>query len=254
MNLIMGSDTAWCVGCGERKPKRKMDFVRYDLGFCRACCNGNLHKPQPFIDEKKRLDFLMSPFQYSEPVRNALLAFKFDACVGYRYIFAHYINQMLDAFMAQEERDWIHTYNVVIPVPLSARRLRERGYNQAELVAREVSTHIGIPLDTEMLYKIHHTGRQSEVSWENRAANVRGCYQVNELAVRGKHIILIDDIYTSGATMAECADTLKAAGAAGVMGITVARTIRREKTEAQLMFEELEAMRNPRRIPMVAFR
>src|SRR3990167_1043234 len=122
------------------------------------------------------------------------------------------------------ERIWkkLETENwLVVPVPLSKNKLRHRGYNQAELIARELSGNVR----ADVLFKKFHTKSQVEVkNKEERLVNIIGSFEIkNPEKIKGKKIILIDDVYTTGATMREAKKILISAGVKKVVGIAVAR-------------------------------
>lgn len=113
---------------------------------------------------------------------------------------------------------------ILIPVPLSKKRLKWRGFNQAEELAQELSKILKIPIIRNCLIKIRDTILQVELLEKEREENVLGAFlakKKNEL--KGKRVLLIDDIFTTGATMEECAQVLKKAGAKEVIGMVVAR-------------------------------
>jgi len=115
---------------------------------------------------------------------------------------------------------------VLAPVPLHPRRLRERGYNQSALLAKELGKLIGIPVDETSLTRVRYVLPQARTgSVEERRANVSGVFECRGDNVRGKKVIVIDDVSTSGATLNACASALKAAGAVAVWGLTLAREI-----------------------------
>jgi len=113
----------------------------------------------------------------------------------------------------------------ILPVPLSPTRLRERGFNQALLLARQLSRAHSIPLRYEALRRVRHTPPQTQLSGPEREKNIRGAFEVpHPEMVEGKHILLIDDVLTTGATVRECAKVLRRAGAKQVDVLTLART------------------------------
>jgi len=114
----------------------------------------------------------------------------------------------------------------VIPVPLSKKRLRERGFNQSELIAKILAEHFGLPIDASSLTRAKNTKPQSETkNLAERRENVRACFFVTHPeAVAGRNILLIDDVTTSGATLFEAASALKSAGARKILAMTVAKT------------------------------
>jgi ComF family protein len=109
-------------------------------------------------------------------------------------------------------------------VPLSGRRQRQRGFNQSAELAKELAKKLSIPLLDGCLIKVKNTASQVELSEKERKENVKGAFLVKKSAgVKDQKIILIDDVYTTGSTMEECARVLKKAGAKQVWGIVVAR-------------------------------
>ncbi len=116
---------------------------------------------------------------------------------------------------------------VLIGVPLHPRRLRERGYNQSNLLARELSRRVGLPVVEDCLIRVKQAQPQvSAVDVEERRRNVADAFVCRDERVKGKQIILIDDVCTSGATLESCAAALKNKGAVSVWGLTLAREIR----------------------------
>jgi ComF family protein len=112
---------------------------------------------------------------------------------------------------------------VVIPVPLSPQRLRERGYNQAGLLARGFAELAGLRYAPEGAGRVRHTASQVGLSAEQRRANVAGAFEGRPRFVAGRAVILVDDVRTTGATLEACAEALRAAGAASIWGLTLAR-------------------------------
>lgn len=106
-------------------------------------------------------------------------------------------------------------FDTIVPVPISRRRLGERGFNQSELVARRVGDDCSMAVDTKCLIRIRHTAEQMRLGPQERQNNVKDAFSARGVA--GKRIILLDDVYTTGATSAECAAALMAAGACDVI-------------------------------------
>ena len=119
--------------------------------------------------------------------------------------------------------------SVLIPVPLSKNKFKERGYNQSEELAKELSKVLQIPTITDVLIKIKTTKSQMELSKEEREKNLVGAFTIKNSGTTGvapfsdKKIFLVDDVYTTGSTMEECAEVLRQAGAKQVWGIALAR-------------------------------
>lgn len=114
---------------------------------------------------------------------------------------------------------------VIIPIPVSAKRLRERGFNQAQLIAKHLSDITGLPSFTNVLYKNQHTLSQVETkSREKRLKNLKNSFAVkNAELIKNKTIFIVDDVSTTGATISEARKVLKKAGAKKVVGLVVAR-------------------------------
>ena len=113
--------------------------------------------------------------------------------------------------------------DVLVPVPLHPKRERERGYNQSELLARELSKATGIPLESRVLRRTRDTPPQVSIDgYQERKRNIEGAFECTS-ALDMPSVLLIDDVVTTGSTMSACAGALKAAGAQSVWGLAVAR-------------------------------
>jgi len=115
---------------------------------------------------------------------------------------------------------------VLVPVPLHQKRLRERGYNQSSLLARELGKLINLPAVDDCLIRQRHAPPQARTSTvEERWSNIADAFACRDHRLRDKQVLLIDDVSTSGATLDTCAAALKAAGATSVWGLVMAREI-----------------------------
>ncbi|MCD7895988.1 MAG: ComF family protein [Planctomycetaceae bacterium] len=112
--------------------------------------------------------------------------------------------------------------DVVVPVPLHAKRQRERGYNQSALLARAVAADAGLPLDDGAIVRIRETVPQIHLQRETRLVNLVGAF-ASRRSLAGKRVLLVDDVMTTGATMAACAEALRDGGARAVYGLVFAR-------------------------------
>jgi ComF family protein len=112
--------------------------------------------------------------------------------------------------------------DVIVPVPLHASRLRERGYNQSELLAWEVSRAIGLPVNTSALERARKTKSQMTLGAAERHQNVVAAFSCSKELAR-QNVLLIDDVCTTGATLDACAAAMKEKGATSVWGLTLAR-------------------------------
>jgi ComF family protein len=116
--------------------------------------------------------------------------------------------------------------DVLVPVPLDRRRLRERGYNQADLIAKPLARLLGIPFRSYLLVRTSPRPNQLRLTRRERWETVRGAYATHERALVDKlRVLLVDDVFTTGATLDACSKALKGAGAARVVGLTVARAL-----------------------------
>ncbi|HEY59107.1 MAG TPA: ComF family protein [Anaerolineae bacterium] len=120
-------------------------------------------------------------------------------------------------------QNWI--IDIIIPVPLSEKRKRSRGYNQASRLAKPIAKSLMKPFLPEGLIKEKETKSQVGLSFEERKKNVTGAFSANSDIVNSRNILLVDDVITTGATLQACAMSLKKAGAVRVYGITIARTM-----------------------------
>ncbi|MGB7949152.1 MAG: ComF family protein [Candidatus Binatia bacterium] len=116
--------------------------------------------------------------------------------------------------------------DLIVPVPLHPKRLRWRGFNQSLLLARQVSRKYDVPVDPFLLDRRRETLTQTELTEEERRRNVRGAFETDpKKSLKGRRVLLVDDVYTSGATVNECSRVLMRAGAREVTVLTLARTI-----------------------------
>jgi len=122
-------------------------------------------------------------------------------------------------------RNWIGRETLVTPVPLHPARLRKRGFNQAQLIAEVLSEELGLALETKGLKRIKNTGAQMEIKdGDKRKTNVKGCFSADREKFSGKTVLLVDDVYTSGATIKEAASALRQAGAKEINVLVLAKT------------------------------
>ncbi|MFA5367262.1 MAG: ComF family protein [Dehalococcoidia bacterium] len=164
------------------------------------------------------MDGVYSVFEYGGAIRQAIIQMKY-----------HNVRTLADPlsrFLAEYLSEHRMSFDIIIPVPIHKRRLRERGYNQTALLARKLSRISRIPLMERALVRTRHTPSQAKSeSVEQRRENIRNAFACVSRSVSGKHILLIDDVCTSGATLNSCAASLKSAGAASVWGLTLAKEL-----------------------------
>lgn len=188
---------------------------RGEDGVCALCPDGLPRHPAP--KAVAGCTVCLSALWYQDGVREGVHRYKFDGGAGHARLFGMLMAQCLS------ER-WEAGADLVTWVPLHPRRLAQRGYDQAELLAVRVGELRGIP-SGRTLEKIRDTGAQSHLRDEGeRFANAAGAYRaLPGVDLAGKRVVLVDDVVTTGGTMAECAACLRRAGAETVVGLTLAR-------------------------------
>ena len=189
-------------------------------GVCRFCESKlPFVPPDGQVQSFKNVDKCLTPLCYEGTVRESLHRYKFSSLTAYADIYSELIGKCID-----ENRI---SCDIITWIPLSRRRLRKRGYDQAELLARLIAKRQGMSC-VKLLKKLRDNPPQSGTgSPEKRKANVKGIYAcVKPEQIKGKTILLIDDIVTTGATLSEAAGVLKKAGAAAVYCAAVARSAR----------------------------
>lgn len=160
-------------------------------------------------------DYARSAALFEGALREALHAFKFS---GKRAL-ARPLGDLAAEHCAATLAEAIEA---VVPVPLARERERERGFNQAELLAQRVARRLGVPLRPRWLWRVRPTRPQSDLAASERRANVRGAFRASS-RVSGCHVLVVDDVLTTGATLGECARALRDGGARRVGVLTVAR-------------------------------
>lgn len=148
-----------------------------------------------------------------------------DAVHGLKYDGLRVLAEPLSLLMAEAWRRTSWKVDVLVPVPLHERRLRQRGYNQSLLLADALSKRLGVPMEGQLLTRERNTLSQVGLSPEERWLNVGGAFRCHGEALQGKDILLVDDVFTTGATLESCAQALQKGGSAHVWALTVTRAI-----------------------------
>ena len=162
-------------------------------------------------------DVARAIFSYAGPAGSLIASFKFH---GDFFLGPRLLRRAIEMGWMP---DGLGDADAIVPVPLHPRRERERGYNQALLLARTVARHLDRPLRRRVLSRPRYTSQQALVAAHRRWENVRGAFQAGADA-QGWHWLLVDDVMTTGATASECARVLKKSGAERVSVLTIART------------------------------
>ncbi len=204
-------------------------FYPTRCAFCRkltgksgmtVCADCRRHLPYTMGDgQRQKLTFIpccVSPLYYEGDVRESLLRYKFHGAAAYSRVYGEFMSKCIDENKI--------SCDIITWVPLSRRRLRRRGYDQARLLAEEIAAKHGVPC-LPLLKKTRNNPAQSGTGGpEKRRANVNGVYEaINGDKFKDRSVLLVDDIVTTGTTLSECARVLRASGAKRVMAATAAR-------------------------------
>ena len=210
-----------CPGCG-----------RVGSTFCDACQARIEPPPAPACircghpaeaddlcptcrETPSHLDRIASSAIFAHPLRDAIHDLKYND--------GRSLARPLGARMAASWQQGGFTADLIMPVPLHAARLAERGYNQAALLARVLSQSVGVPIDETAIVRQKATLQQAMLKAVERKENVKDAFAARRSDLTGKNIALIDDVCTTGSTLEACAQALRAAGAASVWAFTLAR-------------------------------
>jgi ComF family protein len=204
-----------CAGCFK-----SVSLIRSPM--CTVCgvpfmtIGGEDHVCGECLDSRRRYDRAVAAAVYDGPVLDLVHSLKYRSRT---HLAGNIAELMRDAAKAMD-KDW----DLVVPVPLHRRRLFFRSYNQSLLVARCISVMLGTPVDYLGLRRIRNTPAQVGMKKEERSKNVRDAFKVAPPGTfKGKKVLLVDDVYTTGATVNECARVLKKDGAKKVDVLTAAR-------------------------------
>jgi ComF family protein len=207
-----------CAGCGRRGQwvcdECDPSVRRFSRPWCERCGSPLGHAPCRCRDLFIELDAVRSVAFDEGWLRTAIRSFKYD---GESARDAH-LGELLVPLIAD-----LPTFDALVPVPLHERRERQRGYNQARLLAEVAARRTSIPV-ANLLVRVRSTGQQVGLDAAARRANVDGAFAVaGGQILSGRRYVLIDDVLTTGSTLGNCAATLVAAGAAWVGAATLAR-------------------------------
>ncbi len=206
--------TRWCSSCQQA-------IVQITEPFCRKCgtplaATGSCTRCS---NESPPYRYLRSWLVFDFPIRQALHKLKYRRDVG--------LGDALAAQLAGYVASLGWPLDAIVPVPLGGKRLRERGYNQTALIARPLALALGLDYRPVALRRTRETSSQVGLSALERRENVRGAFWADAKLVRGKTILVLDDVATTGSTLSSCAEALFSAGAKDVFALTVARALAR---------------------------
>lgn len=195
------------------------DFIRWDKLICSKC-----HKSiDPVFDrvcrkcgkeicicaEQLYYDSAVVPLRYENLVKEGILSLK----RGYNKNFGEYTGKLIAGIFLDEYKD--SHFDMIIPVPMSKKSLAKRGYNQAEIISREIAAALNIPLRNDILYKQEQKTSQHYLKRTARMLNITAL-KINDINLEGKSVIICDDVITTGSTVNRCAKLLKSRGAENV--------------------------------------
>jgi ComF family protein len=186
-------DASHCSSCAHPLPSP---------GLCGRC-----------LAEPPHFDRVVAACRYAFPLDSLIQSYKYSGRLAAGTALASLL-----ANRVQQRPD------LIVPIPLTAQRLRERGFNQALELARALGRQTGVRVHAQLCVKVRDTLPQTRLPWKERRKNIRGAFVV-EGGVEGRHVAVVDDVLTTGATLSELARNLKRAGAATVTGYVIARTV-----------------------------
>jgi ComF family protein len=215
---------ARCAGCGRRGaqicPPCEEQIPWLGVSVCPICAS---HERRARIctscgQEPTGLDGTRAACRFEGIARKAIHDLKFRRVRGRAQLLAGLLEQAL------EQRPL--AFDVLVPIPLGVARRRERGFNQSELIARQIGARFGVQVETSCLARTRDTRPQVGQSRDERRSNLVGVFECREPAVvAGRRVALVDDVMTTGATLAAGAEALKVSGASRVFGLVVAREV-----------------------------
>lgn len=211
----------YCIGCGREgnyicgRCERELPYISPPV--CSIC--GRPLSPDGgcpgCISKDHAIDGIRAPFLFEGLVRRAIHELKYNNLRALAPVLAVFLFEYLSENQV--------TGDTLVPVPIHPKRLRERGYNQSSMVAHELGRLCALPVIDSCLARLTYVAPQARLSSAvDRLKNITGAFACRDIRLKDKHVILIDDVSTSGATFNACAAALKSAGAAGVWGLTLA--------------------------------
>jgi len=186
---------------------------------CESCSVEKIRVPQQVLQSfsfsNRYFDNLTVPFYYDDPVRKCIHNFKYNSFKRAGEFLADEIINVIERDFSDEEPDYITC------VPMTKSRRLKRGYNQCEILIKHIAKAFNRKSTPDLLKKIRNTRPQVSLNRKERAENLKGAFSVNrKYDIKGKTVLICDDVLTTGSTLGECAKTLKKAGAKRVICVT----------------------------------
>lgn len=206
------SKDCMCLEC-----RQKVEYIEEPR--CKKCGKPIRYEEQEYCHDCTQHIFYyeqgMSIWLHKGPVRWSVYQFKYHN----RRIFAEFYTEEWWRIYGNKLMEW--SIDVIIPVPLHRKRRRRRGYNQSEILAKELGKRCNIPVDTNSVIRTVNTRPQKELNNKERQKNLRSAFDVTKYWKNAKNVLLIDDIYTTGNTIDSIARLLKQKGAEKVYFLTI---------------------------------
>lgn len=203
-----------CEGC-----KANITDAYIEEPYCLKCGKQLDSMTQEYCNDCRRLDHIydrgLSVFKYHDHIKESIYRFKYKDCKCYGDFYGEQMAEKYTEIIKKWQPD------AIVPVPIHKARMKKRGYNQAEVIGRALSKRLNIPMDIKVLFREKKTEPQKKLSKEIRIKNVENAFKVLANVVKYNKIILVDDIYTTGATINACARVLKQAGVREVYFISI---------------------------------
>jgi ComF family protein len=199
--LILPWLLSGCRQCG-----RPLDVAHTKELYCGPC-----------LIQSPHYDTTIAPLIYQDPIIGLITKLKFYNNLAAARLFAQLISDRALAKYSAEELP-----TLLIPVPLHSKRLRQRGYNQAQLIAKHIAKLTNIPVDHNLCTRVRHTSAQSKTNAFSRRSNIIGAFKLNKACI-AKHVAIIDDVMTTGTTVGVLSQLLKQQGVERVSIWCVAR-------------------------------
>lgn len=215
-NLLRRAESggAKCILCGKRRSE--LTIAIDGAGVCGECYDKIMKTRAQDYYAVSGLERLFAPFEYNGDLRRAILDMKFNGAAAYAAVLSRLVLDALPPYYLYSD------YDLLVPVPLHSKRYADRGFNQAELLAEGMSEELGIELADNVLFRTRETQHQMSLTNMMRELNVRGAFYADRKSVEGKRVMLVDDIYTAGATLRACSQELREKGAEAVSAIVAA--------------------------------
>ena len=212
-----------CQDCKEILDINQFNYCLCDKNPLRLPLDSKIGKCPNCQDKKLAGLFFALPYKEKQLTKKLIYQFKYQPYLkDLAKILASLIIEHL--ILSNKNTNEIWNNSVLIPIPLNKKKLKLRGYNQSEELAKELSKILKIPVILDCLIKIKDTKPQMELKKEERAKNLQNAFAIKNCEkMQNKKIFLVDDVYTTGFTMEECAKVLKSSGIKNVWGIAIAR-------------------------------